>query len=82
MPTVLFMLGWRLFFYSNEGDEPIHIHARKGDAECKFWLRIPEYDIEEEYFRDASPQLRREIRRIIFSHFELIVESWNQYFAE
>jgi Domain of unknown function (DUF4160) len=30
MPTILFMNGWRLFFYSNEGDEPVHIHAEKG----------------------------------------------------
>jgi hypothetical protein len=29
MPTVLFIDGWRLFFYSNEGKEPIHIHAGK-----------------------------------------------------
>ncbi len=27
MPTILFIYGWRLFFYSNEGTEPIHIHA-------------------------------------------------------
>ena len=30
MPTVLTMAGWRLFFYANEGDEPIHIHSIAG----------------------------------------------------
>jgi hypothetical protein len=35
MPTVLCVKGWRLFFYSNEGNEPIHIHGQKGDKECK-----------------------------------------------
>ncbi|MFP4031244.1 MAG: DUF4160 domain-containing protein [Desulfococcaceae bacterium] len=36
MPTILKILGWRLFFYANEGKEPIHIHCRKGEMECKF----------------------------------------------
>jgi len=43
------LLGWRLFFYSNEGNEPIHIHAQKGEMECKFWLNTERYDIEEAY---------------------------------
>ena len=29
MPTVLLILGWRLFFYANEGNEPMHIHCKK-----------------------------------------------------
>jgi hypothetical protein len=36
MPTILLVRGWRLFFSSNEGNEPMHVHARKGGAECKF----------------------------------------------
>ena len=49
MPTILFVLGWRLFFYSNEGNEPMHIHARKGEAECKFWLFPDGFEIEEAF---------------------------------
>lgn len=30
MPNVLYIKGWRLFFYSNEGTEPIYIHAQNG----------------------------------------------------
>jgi len=29
MPTVMFLNGWRFFFYSNENDEPPHIHCKK-----------------------------------------------------
>ena len=25
--------------YSNEGNEPMHVHAVKGEAECKYWLQ-------------------------------------------
>lgn len=38
-------MGWRLFFYANEGHEPVHVHARKGDAECRYWIEADEYDI-------------------------------------
>lgn len=38
MPTILIIAGWRLFFYSNAGNEPVHIHAEKADMECKLWL--------------------------------------------
>jgi len=80
MPTVLYIMGWRLFFYSNEGTEPIHIHAEKGDMECKFWINIEEIDIKEEFAFNLTPSARREIRKIIFQNFDLIVESWKNYF--
>jgi Domain of unknown function (DUF4160) len=38
MPTILLLLGWRIFFYANEGNEPAHVHCRKGEKECKYWL--------------------------------------------
>ena len=36
MLSILIVLGWRFFFYMNEGNDPIHVHARKGEAECKY----------------------------------------------
>ena len=38
MPTVLRIGKYRFHFYSNEGDEPPHIHTRSPTGECKFWL--------------------------------------------
>jgi len=38
MPTILLLAGWRLFFYSNEGNEPIHVHAEKGEMEVNIGL--------------------------------------------
>jgi hypothetical protein len=66
----------------NEGNEPLHVHARKGEAECKFWLRQDVYDIEEVWSHRTTPRLRREIRRIIFEHFDLIAEEWSRRFGE
>ncbi len=73
------MQGWRLFFYSDEGHESMHVHARKGEAECKFWIRPKLYEIEEEWSFNLSPRLRREVRQIIFAHLDLIADEWNRH---
>ena len=80
MPTVLFILGWRLYFYANENNEPIHIHAEKGDMECKYWILSEELDIKEEFTYNMYPKDKREIRKIIFNNFETIIDSWNNFF--
>jgi len=38
MPTILYIDGWRLFFYSNEKNEPPHIHCTKAGCDAKYWL--------------------------------------------
>jgi hypothetical protein len=81
MPTILLVRGWRVFFYSDEGNEPIHVHARKGDCECKLWLHTELFDVEEAWAHHLTPRLRREIRQIIFNHFDMIVEEWNRRFG-
>lgn len=38
MPTVLKIKSFRFHFYSDERNEPPHIHVAIPDGECKFWL--------------------------------------------
>lgn len=76
MPTILLQNGWRLFFYANEGDEPIHVHCRKADMECKFWLQVDTFEVQEEYAYGLTPSERRAVREIIFEHFDYLVEKW------
>ena len=80
MPTVLYIFGWRFFFYSNEGSEPIHIHAEKGDMECKYWLVVDELEIKEAFSYNLTPAAKREVKKIIYHHFDDIVLAWNEYF--
>ncbi len=82
MPTVLMILGWRIFFYSNEGNEPIHVHAQKAEMECKYWLISETFEIVEEYNFNMKPSDKREIRKIIFEHFDYIIQQWNLYFKK
>ncbi|MCF8114040.1 MAG: DUF4160 domain-containing protein, partial [Desulfotignum sp.] len=39
MPTVKSIPGpYRLFFYSFDCNEPMHVHVQRDKAVCKFWL--------------------------------------------
>ncbi|MBI1306166.1 MAG: DUF4160 domain-containing protein [Bacteroidetes bacterium] len=80
MPTVLFISGWRLFFYSNEGSEPIHIHAEKAEMECNYWLNVDEIGIQEAFSYNMTSSEKRAIKKIIYQHFDMIVNTWNNYF--
>lgn len=79
MPTILLISGWRLFFYANEGNEPIHVHARKGGKDCKYWLGRETFDLDEAYAYHMSPRDAREIKQIIFEHFEYIEQEWEEF---
>ena len=68
-----------MFFYSNENNEPIHIHARKAGMECKYWIDVKGFNIEEAFSFGLRVKDKSEIRRIIFNHFDYIVEKWSEF---
>jgi len=79
MPVVFRYKGYRLFFYSNEGEplEPLHIHVRKGESVAKFWIQ-PRISVAESYGIKSS-ELRKLIQ-VIGEKRELIERCWNEYF--
>ena len=79
MPTILLINGWRLFFYANERNEPTHVHCTKADRECKYWLHREVFDLGEAYAYGMSARDRREIKKIIFEHFEYIEDQWDEF---
>jgi hypothetical protein len=81
MPTILLIRGWRFFFYANEGDEPIHIHCRKGEKECKYWLDRRNFDLEEAFSYRMNGKDKREVKRMIFENFEYIESEWKKFQA-
>ena len=47
--------------------------------ECKFWMDIENFDIQEAFSFNMSPRDKREVRKIIFQHFEYIVDQWQEF---
>jgi hypothetical protein len=77
MPTVLRLGPFRLFFFSNERQEPAHIHVKAGENQAKFWLEPVEIAANYGFNRR---QLSR-IERIIEEHRLQLLEAWNEYFS-
>ncbi|WKN40836.1 DUF4160 domain-containing protein [Tunicatimonas pelagia] len=77
MPTVLLINGFRFFFYSDEGNEPCHIHIKKGGERGKWWL---EPELKEEYAYGFTQQERKQIKRTIAEHQQQLTEAWYEYF--
>jgi len=50
MPKIFEYLGILVFFYSNE-HEPIHVHAKKGEYECKAEFYIVNGKIEDKDYK-------------------------------
>jgi len=75
MPSVLRVLGFRLFFYSLDRVEPPHIHVEHGDKVAKFWLN-PVGLAESRGFR--SHELTR-LRALVIEHRLRFLEFWNEH---
>ena len=77
MPTVLRRGLYRFYFYSNDADEPVHVHVERDGDVAKFWLD-PVRLQRSGAFR--PPEILR-ISRLVEEHRERIVEAWNEYFG-
>ena len=76
MPTVFTKNGFRFFFYSEEGNEPIHIHVAYSGAIAKFWIE-PEILLAENIGL-KSQEIKR-AKRLIKGNLSLIKEKWNEF---
>jgi hypothetical protein len=77
MPTVWRHSGHRLFFFSNEGNEPPHIHVETGDNYAKFWLDPVALATSAGY----NARELRELRELIEGNRHILTEKWHEYFG-
>ena len=75
MPTVLRIGAFRFHFYSDEGDEPAHIHVDSVDGECKFWLD----PVVLAKSMNVSPVDVRKIERLVFEHRNFLMEKYHEF---
>jgi hypothetical protein len=77
LPTVLRVGRYRFFFFSNEGEEPPHVHVKAAEHEAKFWLLPVELATN---YGFKGPDLRR-IEELVEAHANELMEAWNEHFA-
>lgn len=78
MPKVYSEGGYDFRFFSNENNEPPHIHVRKAEKEAKFWLRPVEL---ERNYGFTSKELG-EIQRMIRDNHRLLMRKWNAHLED
>jgi hypothetical protein len=78
MPTVLRVGRFRFYFFSNEGQEPPHIHVKAAEDQAKFWL---DSIVLAANYGFAARELN-ELDRLIAEHQTELLEAWNDYFGQ
>jgi len=76
MPTVKDIPGpYRIFFFSFDCNEPVHVHVQRERLTCKFWLD----PIELAYNRGFTSRELNRLREVIQSNAGRITEAWNEH---
>ena len=78
MPTVLRVGRYRFHFFSNEGQEPSHIHVKADRDQAKFWLEPIELAAN---YGFKGHELN-EIKSIIEDNQTLLIEAWYEHFNQ
>ncbi len=76
MPTVLRIGPYRLFFYSEDGHEPEHVHVERDDKVAKFWLDPIRLQENGGFSRSELGDIDRMVRE----HQIQLSEAWRGYF--
>lgn len=85
MPTLFEIYGYRVFFWSNEGNEPIHVHVCKGaptaDA-TKIWFPPDSNPVlAHNNSRIPNKDLNRILKQLA-SNRDIIITRWYDYFGK
>ena len=75
MPTILNIDAYRFFIYSNENDEPPHIHVRRDRAVAKFWVD----PIALAHNAGFPGHELRKIERIIADYRDVLLKGWYEH---
>jgi len=75
MPTVLRIGSFRFHFYSDERNEPPHIHVATPDGESKFWLE----PIRLARNNGVAPHVVRVIEKLVYENYDLLREKYYEF---
>jgi len=77
MPTVFKERGYKSYFYSQEANEPPHVHVDKAGYSAKFWLE----PVSMARNIGFSPKELRDIREMVETSRNILLEAWHGYFG-
>ncbi len=77
MPSIDAIGPYRLFFCSEEGNEPPHVHVQRERATAKFWLQPVRLARSRGF---ADHELQR-LQKLVEETEERILEKWDEHFS-
>lgn len=75
-PTVLQSGPYRLFFFSSDRGEPVHVHVTRDRKTAKFWLE----PVRLEYNHGFSVTELRKVENVVRDNEAQLVQAWHDYF--
>ena len=85
MPKLFKIGSYSIYFWSNEGNEPVHVHVSQGSQTAnatKIWL-TSDGKAKECHNHSKIPQyLLNDIIDFIESQWTDIIKAWKKYFGE
>lgn len=84
MLQVFVILGYIVYFWSNENDEPIHVHVCKGSPQkdaTKVWITEDGPVLEHNKSKIPKKDLKRILAWIAMND-ELIIKKWQFHFSK
>jgi Domain of unknown function (DUF4160) len=76
-PTVLQSGPYRLFFFSSDRGEPVHVHVARDRKAAKFWLA----PVRIEYNRGFTKIELAKVAALVREHEAMIQRAWHEYFG-
>ncbi len=84
MPSLFEVSGYKVFFWSNENGEPIHVHVCKGvptASATKIWLTKSGGCIVASNGSNISKKELSELIEFISAQFFMICSEWKKFFV-
>ena len=84
MPSLFSIFGYKVYFWSNENDEPIHVHVCKGSPQkdaTKVWITEDGPVLEHNKSKIPKKDLKRILAWIAMND-ELIIKKWQFHFSK
>lgn len=83
MPNYFTYAGFKLYFWSNETDEPLHVHVSKGrpnPASSKFWVLSDGTAILANNKAELNKKEIKILTRFIQANYKEICQTWKEFF--
>ncbi len=85
MPSLFQVGGYKVFFWSNENNEPIHVHVGKGkpsSTATKIWMTVSGGCIVANNGSRIPLNELNELLEIISAQYFMICDEWKNHFKE